>query len=97
MISMALSGGTKSICDYADENQVSLQSIKDRLYEGSPSRSSCLSGSNHSPNCKLTKAIIHESIYVYAAANKQNGGLALAEKWRLTLVKPEKSADAKSK
>lgn len=93
----ALAGGSKSILDYEDdENQVSLQSIKDRLFEGGRSRGSCLSGSNHSPTCRLNKAVIHESIYVYAS-NKQNGGLALAEKWRLTLVKPDRSQTTQSK
>lgn len=29
---------------------------------------------------------MHESLYVYAADKEANGGVALAEKWRLTLV-----------
>ena len=36
---------------------------------------------------KLAKPVVHESLYVYAA-DKSNGGMALAEKWSLTLVQP---------
>lgn len=33
---------------------------------------------------KLSKPVVHESIFIYAA-DKNNGGMALAEKWNLTL------------
>ena len=39
----------------------------------------------------MSKPVIHESLYVYAA-DKVNGGMALAEKWRLTLVQPSGSS-----
>ena len=35
---------------------------------------------------RITKPVVHESLYVYAADKEANGGMALAEKWRLTLV-----------
>ena len=44
---------------------------------------------------KLAKPVIHESLYVYAA-DKVKGGMALAEKWRLTLVQPRGSSHKKS-
>ena len=44
---------------------------------------------------KLAKPVVHESLYVYAA-DKSNGGMALAEKWRLTLVQPSNQPMSKS-
>lgn len=41
----------------------------------------------YSTTQKLAKPVVHESLYVYAA-DKSNGGMALAEKWSMTLVQP---------
>ena len=39
---------------------------------------------------KLALPVIHESLYVYAC-DSVNGGIALAEKWRLTLEQKNRS------
>ena len=44
---------------------------------------------------KLAMPVVHESLYVYAA-DKSNGGMALAEKWCLTLVQLESQPLSKS-
>ncbi len=76
---------------------MSLREIKDRLFQRGTSRTSSSKGSaQKSPHSKLAKPVIHESIYVYASDNT-NGGLALAEKWRLTLVQPTSSSRSKQK
>ena len=67
-----------------------VQEIRRRLIERGTSQSSH-SGSHGvrgiHPLRKLAMPVVHESLYVYAA-DKANGGIALAEKWRLTLVQP---------
>ena len=40
---------------------------------------------NQQQHHRIAKPVVHESLYVYAT-DKANGGMALAEKWRLTLV-----------
>ena len=80
---------------------MSLQEIKARLFERATSRtsdSSCLDkkSARHSAQCKLAKPVVHEGIYVYAS-DKTNGGIALAEKWKLTLVQPSESSRSKTK
>ena len=70
------------------EKMAHVQEIRRRLIERGTSQSSH-SGSHGlrgtHPLKKLAMPVIHESLYVYAA-DKANGGIALAEKWRLTLV-----------
>lgn len=64
----------------------SVNEIRNRLIERGASQSSQNgSGAQVVPSQKLAKPVVHESLYVYAA-DKINGGIALAEKWQLTLV-----------
>ncbi len=66
-----------------------LNDIKERLMEQGVSQSS-QNGSRgvarSKSGKKLAMAVIHESMYVYAADKSNGGGMALAEKWRLTLA-----------
>ena len=47
--------------------------------------------SHQSEKHKLARTVVHEYLYVYAA-DKKNGGMALAEKWRLSLKQPNSSS-----
>ena len=71
------------------ENTDHLNHIKERLMEQGASQSS-QSGSRgvarSKSGKKLAMPVIHESMYVYAADKSNGGGMALAEKWGLTLV-----------
>ena len=70
------------------ENTDHLNHIKERLMEQGESQSSQRGSRGvvrSKSGKKLAMPVIHESMYVYAA-DKSNGGMALAEKWRLTLV-----------
>ena len=72
-----------------------LQEIRQRLMERGASQSSQSGSGAATGTLKLAKPVIHESLYVYAA-DKVKGGMALAEKWRLTLVQPRGSSHKKS-
>ena len=64
---------------------VTIDEIRSRLLERAKSQSSGYKGKK--TVSKLAKPVVHESIFVYAA-DKVNGGMALAEKWNLTLEQP---------
>mmetsp|Transcript_7266 Transcript_7266/g.10209 ORF Transcript_7266/g.10209 Transcript_7266/m.10209 type:complete len:190 (+) Transcript_7266:319-888(+) len=70
------------------------QEIRQRLLDRCTSVSShsgSARGASPLSNKNLAKPVVHENLYVYAA-DKTDRGMALAEKWRLTLVQPSGSS-----
>lgn len=75
------------------------QEIRQRLLErgaGASSQSGSRGASSPYKQKNLAMPVVHENLYVYAA-DKTERGMALAEKWRLTLVQPSCSSNKDKK
>jgi len=57
-----------------------------RLIERSDNNRGTTAANNSTKTTKLAQKEIEECLYVYAADKSTNGGIALAEKWKITLV-----------